>query len=125
MFFAANCYYLIMKKKILFYILISLLFVSIAGIIISSILIEKNQNNWWTLLVSFTIFFCLLILTFIAYFPNVEFICRKCNKQFKPSISKSLFSMHFITRHYIRCPHCNQLSWAKATWDINKQNQAD
>ena len=111
-----------MKKKKLYIISVTLLLLSIAGFVVSAILMEYNANLWWTVLVSTDIFIAIFILTCISYFPNAEFICKQCNKQFKPTFNSSFWSIHLITKRYLRCPHCNKLSWAKETWNIEKDN---
>lgn len=109
-----------MKKKTLYIISAILTILSLAGLCFAVVLTEHNHTNWWTILVSSILFTALLILTCVIYFPNAEFICNKCNKQFKPTVSASIMGMHTTTRRFLRCPHCNQKSWAKETWDIKK-----
>ena len=41
------------------------------------------------------------------------FKCRKCDKRFIPTKAAYFMGLHTITRRYLRCPHCNQKSWAK------------
>ena len=109
-----------MNKKNLYILTIVLSFLSLVGIILSSIIFESNSKHWWMLAISLSITVILLVLTCFVYFKNAEFICKKCNKQFKPTASKSILAIHTITRRYLRCPHCNQKSWCKATWKIEK-----
>ena len=86
-----------MKKKTLYIICASLLILSILGILFASILIEHNQKYWWTILVSLIVFVVILILTCLTYFPNIEFVCNKCKKQFKPNpIGKKLMASYDI-----------------------------
>ena len=47
--------------------------------------------------------------------PNIGII-----KQFKPTIGSSMIGPHIFTKRYLKCPHCQQKSWAKETWNINK-----
>ena len=110
-----------MKKKTLYITSAILTILSIVGFAVSAILIDYNIKFCWTVLVSAILFVVLFILTCVIYFPNAEFICRKCNKQFKPTINASLWAMHTITRRYLRCPHCNEKSWAKETWNFEKE----
>ena len=109
-----------MKKKTLYIISATLLITSIISLAISTIITTCYPKHWWTILVSAILFAILFILTCVIYFPNAEFICAKCNKQFKPTVSTSLLAIHTPTRRYLRCPYCNQKSWAKETWDIEK-----
>lgn len=110
-----------MKKKTLYIISASLLIFSILGIVVAAIITEFYPKYWWTILVSTILFVVLFVLTCVIYFPNAEFICTKCNKQFKPTVSASLWAFHTITRRHLRCPHCNEKSWAKETWNIEKE----
>lgn len=110
-----------MKKKTLYIISAILTILSLLGLVLATILTEHNHSNWWTILVSAILFVVLLILTCVIYFPNAEFICQKCNKQFKPTIAASVLGIHTITRRYLRCPHCKGKSWAKETWNIEKE----
>ena len=82
------------------------------------ILTTNNTKYWWTILISSILFVTLLIATCIVYFSNAEFICTKCNKQFKPSIGQGLMAVHTATRRYLKCPHCQEKSWAKETWNF-------
>lgn len=107
-----------MKKKRLYIVSACLTILSILSLIPSIILTENNTKYWWTILVSSIIFIALLVLTCVLYFPNAEFICTKCDKQFKPKVGASLMAVHTITRRYLKCPHCNQKSWAKETWNF-------
>lgn len=109
-----------MNKKTLYIFSAILTILSLIGFAISAVLIEYNMKYWWTILISALLFIVLFIFTCVAYFPNAEFICKKCNKQFKPSINASLWSIHTITRRYLKRPHCNEKSWSKETWDIKK-----
>ncbi|MBO5955018.1 MAG: hypothetical protein J6Q13_03535 [Clostridia bacterium] len=106
-----------MNKKKLYIICACLTILSLVGIGISAIIISKFPNHWWTMLVSIILTVVLLVLTCVIYFPNAEFVCTKCHKQFKPSTFSSIMSIHTITRRYLRCPHCNKLSWCKGTWN--------
>ena len=106
-----------MKKKTLYIISSVLTILSLVGFVISAILLENNPKLWWTMLISTIIFVLLFVLTCIAYFPNAEFICKKCNKQFKPTFNACLWAIHTPTRRYLKCPHCNEKSWAKETWN--------
>lgn len=107
-----------MKKKTLYIISACLTIASILGLALSVFLTEYNHNYWWTILVSAVLFIFLFILTCVTYFPNAQFICNKCNKQFKPTVGASLMGMHTITRRYLKCPHCNEKSWCKETWNF-------
>ena len=109
-----------MKKKTLYIISASFMILSLLGIILAGVLIEYNIKYWWTMLVSTIIFVALFILTCFVYFTNAEFVCEKCNKQFKPTVNASFWAIHAITRRYLRCPHCKQFSWAKETWKNEK-----
>ena len=109
-----------MKKKTLYIISASLLIFSLLGVVLSIILTENNSKHWWTILVSSIVFVVLFILTCVIYFNNAEFICQKCNKQFKPTVNAGLWAIHTVTRRYLKCPHCNKKSWAKETWNIEK-----
>ena len=110
-----------MKKKTLYIVSASMLILSIIVLAIAAIITTHYPKHWWTILVSTILFVTFFILTCVIYFPNAEFICAKCNKQFKPTVSASILGMHTITRRYLRCPHCNQKSWAKETWNIEKE----
>lgn len=115
------CYYNNMKKKTLYIISASLLVTSIVSLVIAMIITSYFPKHWWTILVSTILFVGLFILTCAIYFPNAKFICAKCNKQFKPTVSASLLAIHTPTRRYLHCPYCNQKSWAKETWNIKKE----
>ena len=107
-----------MKKKTLYIISVSLLILSMIALALSIKITTNLPKHWWTILLSSILFVGLFISTCIIYFKNAEFVCNRCNKQFKPTISSSLWSFHTITRRYLRCPHCNQKSWTKETWNI-------
>ncbi|MBQ9795340.1 MAG: hypothetical protein IJW36_00060 [Clostridia bacterium] len=107
-----------MKKKTLYIISASILILSIIGLVVAAILTEHNSKNWWTILVSAILFVVLFILTCVIYFPNVVFVCKKCNKKFKPTVNASLWAFHTITRRYLECPHCREKSWAQETWNF-------
>jgi len=99
-----------MKKKKLYIASAVLTIVSLLGFVLSAVLIDYNIEFWWTMLISTILFNLLFVLTCWAYFPNAEFICIKCNKQFKPTVTASLIAYHTITRRYLKCSHCNQKS---------------
>lgn len=110
-----------MRKKTLYIISSILTILSILGFIVAGVLIENNNSLWWTMLIPTLLFLVFFILTCIFYFPNAEFICQKCNKQFKPTVGASVLGPHTITRRYLKCPHCNKKSWAKETWDFENK----
>ena len=107
-----------MKKKTLYIIISTLTILSILAFAASPALI--NFYHWWPMLVSGIIMIVLIVLTCIIYFTNAEFICTKCNKQFKPTVRAGIMGPHTITRRYLKCPHCNKKSWAKETWNFEK-----
>lgn len=107
-----------MKKKTLYIICAVLTILSIVGLAIAGIITEFYPKCWWTIVVSTFLFIVFFVLTCIVYFPNAEFVCRKCNKQFKPTVNESLWAIHTPTRRYLKCHHCHEKSWAKETWDI-------
>lgn len=109
-----------MNKKKLYTLSAILTIVSIILLVISIVITTYFPKHWWTVLVSAVLLIVLVILTCVIYFPNAEFICAKCNKQFKPTVSASLWAMHTITRRHLRCPHCKEKSWCKETWNIKK-----
>ena len=110
-----------MKKKTLYIISASLLILSIIGLALSAIITNYLPKHWWTILVSSILLVILFILTCVVYFPNAEFICTKCNTQFKPTVGASMMGIHTISRRYLKCPHCGQKSWAKETWNFENQ----
>ena len=39
--------------------------------------------------------------------------CRKCHHRFTPKYFLALMAPHIYTTRYLRCPKCNEKSWAK------------
>ena len=39
------------------------------------------------------------------------FKCNKCGKAFVPDFLAYSMGMHFITKRYLKCPHCEKRSW--------------
>ena len=109
-----------MKKKILYIISASLTILSVIIFATSILITTYFPKHWWTILISSILFVVSFVLTCVIYFPNAEFICKKCNRQFKPTVNASLWAIHTPTRRYLHCPHCNEKSWAKETWNIEK-----
>ncbi len=99
-------------------------------------------NTMWMFLVIMLIFFltiCLLVVTYMPEGPlqlaavigsvvvlliggfyclkiEVEagyYECSKCHHKHKPEYSKVLWSMHFGTTRYLKCPECSNRSWSK------------
>ena len=99
-------------------------------------------NTMWMFLVIMLIFFltiCLLVVTYMPEGPlqlvviigtvvvlligvfyclklEVEagyYECKKCHHRHKPEYSKVLWSMHFGTTRYLKCPECSNRSWSK------------
>ena len=109
-----------MNKKKLYILTLVLSFLSLVGIILSAIIFENNTKNWWTFAISLFLTIVLIVLTCFVYCKHAEFICKKCNKQFKPKTLHSIIAIHLVTKRYLRCPHCNKKSWAKTTWKNEK-----
>ena len=109
-----------MKKKTLYIISVILTIISICAFGCTAAIVEKY--HWWPMLVAGIIMIAVFVWLCFVYFPNAEFICQKCNKQFKPTVGASMMGIHTITRRYLRCPHCNQRSWAKETWNFEKND---
>ena len=99
-------------------------------------------TTMWIFLVIMLIFFltiCLLVVTYMPEGPlqlavvigsvvvlligafhclklEVEagyYECSKCHHKHKPEYSKVLWSMHFGTTRYLKCPECSNRSWSK------------
>ena len=107
-----------MKKKTLYIIVSILTILSLVGFVLSAVLIGYNTKLWWTMLIAGILFVAMFVLLGFVYFPNAEFICKKCNKQFKPTVCASMLGIHTLTKRYLRCPHCKEKSWCKETWNI-------
>ena len=109
-----------MKKKTLYIICAISTILSLIAFALSAVITSVYPHKWWTILVSSILMIVLFVLTCVIYFKNTEFICTKCNQQFKPTVNASLWAIHTITRRHLHCPHCNETSWCKETWNIEK-----
>ena len=47
--------------------------------------------------------------------------CKKCGNRYVPNYSILTIAPHLFRTRYMRCPHCNQLSWQKKV--IGKADQ--
>ena len=102
-----------MKNKIKYFISAGFLILSLLLFVASAILTEYFNNLWWTIVVSLILFIGLIIITFYFYIKASEFVCPKCNTQFKPKANSTIWAIHTITKRYLRCPHCQEKSWCK------------
>lgn len=53
-------------------------------------------------------FHCLKLEVEAGYYE-----CSKCHHKHKPEYNKVLWSMHFGTTRYLKCPECSNRSWSK------------
>ena len=102
-----------MKNKTKYFITFGLVILSTILLIASTIITEHNKDLWWTILVSSIIFVGLIVICFYYYIKVVEFVCPKCNAQFKPKASETVWAMHTVTKRYLKCPKCGKYHWCK------------
>ncbi|MBO4600726.1 MAG: helix-turn-helix transcriptional regulator [Bacilli bacterium] len=103
---------------------------------------KKLMNNMWVITISSFIFYIALILLacitleegfilgviiftatlflliVVSYGFKIEvdtgyYECKKCHHKFKTTYFKALMAPHMATTRHLRCPKCNQKSWAK------------
>lgn len=115
-----------MKNKTKFIILISLSIFAIFVFCACSALTEYFPYLWWTMLISFAIFIAIFVYSLIIYMQHIQFICAKCETQFKAKNKDIILAIHTPTRRYLRCPNCGEKSWCKETFIdnfIDKDNE--
>ena len=53
-----------------------------------------------------------LILMYLEY-TGTEYICNRCDQQYKPQPIRWSMGMHLPTRRHMKCPHCGNWGWHK------------
>lgn len=102
-----------MKNKTKYIILSTLLIISIIVLAASIILTSYLNYLWWSILIASILSIALYIITLYFYLQHTEFICPKCNQQFKPSKTNIIFAMHTLNKRHLHCPHCNKNTCCK------------
>lgn len=102
---------LLLTSMWIFLTVILILFLIIC--LIASIYMPEGPLQLVIILVSVIIllvgcFYCLKIEVEAGYYE-----CKKCFHRHKPEYSKVLYSMHFGTTRYLKCPECGNKSWSK------------
>jgi len=113
-----------MKNKTKYIVLISLLIFDLLLFCASAVLTEFYRNLWWTILITVILLIVLFVFTIIIYMKHIEFICAKCETQFKAKNKDIILAIHTPTKRYLRCPSCGEESWCKETF-IEKDNKRD
>jgi DNA-directed RNA polymerase subunit RPC12/RpoP len=54
----------------------------------------------------------LMVWTYLEY-TGTEYICNKCDQQYKPQPIRWSMGMHLPTRRHMKCPHCGNWGWHK------------
>lgn len=78
---------------------------------------ERFPKEVWVPITMISIAFSIIIVAVVAgIIIEVKagyYKCRACGKTFIPTTSQGVWSMHMMRTRYIKCPHCQQRSWAK------------
>ena len=86
-------------------------------IFISAFLIEykgMNESDMFFIIIP-TLVYMVVLCVILLKIEQVAgyFECSKCHHKHKPEYSKVLWSIHFGTTRYLKCPECSNRSWSK------------
>lgn len=68
-----------------------------------------------------------IVLIFVIYIlilwhsRTIAYHCKNCQHEFEITFWQDLFSAHLPTRKYIKCPKCEERTWATALVKISKR----
>ena len=65
------------------------------------------------IVISAATFLVSIIFALYVDYKNGKYKCPNCGEKFVPSAVSYVFSAHFGTTRYLKCPKCNEKSWCK------------
>lgn len=76
------------------------------AILIATIIIWIAEGLYLPFVIGIPVVILLGILITRMYYVNTEYICAECDTEFRPPLSKFLFSIHTQKTRKLTCPHC-------------------
>jgi DNA-directed RNA polymerase subunit RPC12/RpoP len=98
----------------------------LAVIALSTLFLFVLHPIWWPL--SLTIYLALILVALTRLVWNhardTVYICRACGDQFTITPWQDLFSPNTLTQKLLRCPRCQQKTWAIVRERIQREESA-
>ncbi len=92
------------------------------GLSIAMVCYEPNRVVSYIWLVTTAFMFLYNIFNFMISDKTTKHICKKCGEKFYPTARQVFFAPHFGFTKYCKCPKCQEKSWNKKAWNVDKND---